>query len=92
MSRLASPDAGSRGPPRRRRGRCPAATPDRPDDTALARDDLADPHPDRVLPGGRRSWSKSGHLDRMKASGHFAYTREIVLSDAVTAGPSGSWP
>ncbi len=56
------------------------------DDPALAQDDLADPHRDRVMPGGLRSWSKSGHLERMRASGHFAFTREIALSDAVGGG------
>jgi SAM-dependent methyltransferase len=53
------------------------------DDPVLADDDLADPHRNRVMPGGLRSWSKSGHLDRMKRSGHFWYAREIALSERV---------
>jgi hypothetical protein len=38
------------------------------------------------MPGGLRSWSKSGHLDRMNRSGHFRYTREIALSEPVAGG------
>lgn len=56
------------------------------DDPLLERDDLADPHRDRVMPGGLRSWSKSEHLDRMNRSGHFVYTREIALSESVEGG------
>lgn len=56
------------------------------DDPLLARDDLADPHRDRVMPGGLRSWSKAEHLDRMNRSGHFVYSREIVLSESVEGG------
>jgi SAM-dependent methyltransferase len=53
------------------------------DDPTLADDDLADPHRNRVMPGGLRSWSKSGHLNRMHRSGHFRYVREIALSEPV---------
>ena len=53
------------------------------DDPALADDDLADPHRNRVMPGGLRSWSKSGHLDRLASSGYFPLTRELVLNEAV---------
>lgn len=56
------------------------------DDPALAQDDLADPHRDRVMPDGLRSWSKSGHLARIKASGRFAFAREVVLDGAVEGG------
>lgn len=56
------------------------------DDPVLAADDLADPHHNRVMPGGLRSWSKSGHLDRMTRSGHFSYTREVALSGPVDGG------
>lgn len=49
------------------------------DDPALADDDLRDPHRNRVMPGGGRSWSKREHLDRMRGSGHFTFTRELVL-------------
>ena len=41
------------------------------DDPVLADDDQTDPHRNRVMPGGLRSWSKSGHLDRMGLSGQF---------------------
>ena len=57
------------------------------DDPALVHEDLVDPHRHRVMPGGLQSWSKSGHLGRMKESGHFAFTREIVLSEVVDGGP-----
>jgi len=56
------------------------------DDPALVGDDLADPHRDRAMPGGVRSWSKREHLARMRSSGHFAYTREVVMSDVVVGG------
>jgi len=56
------------------------------DDPALADDDLADPHRNRVLPAGLRSWSKSGHLDRINLSGHFSYAREIALGEPVEGG------
>ncbi len=49
------------------------------DDPALTDDDLRDPHRNRVMPGGGRSWSKREHLDRIRASGHFRFTRELVL-------------
>ncbi len=42
----------------------------------------ADAHRDRVLAGGVRSWSKSGHLDRMRESGHFDWCRELVVHAA----------
>lgn len=51
-----------------------------PDDPVLAQDDLVDPHRDRAMPGGLRSWSKSGHLERMASSGRFEYVREVVAS------------
>lgn len=50
-----------------------------PDDASLADDDLVDPHRDRIMAGGLRSWSKSAHLERMAASDLFSYTREVVL-------------
>ncbi len=34
---------------------------------------------DRRLLGGVRSWSKSGHLERMLASGHFSWGREVAM-------------
>lgn len=56
------------------------------DDPTLAQDDLVDPHRDRVMPGGLRSWSKSDHLQRMAASNRFCFTREVVLSEGVAGG------
>ncbi len=40
-------------------------------------EDHHDPHKDRLMPAGASSWSKSGHLERMTASGCYAYTREL---------------
>lgn len=54
-----------------------------PDDPDLVDDDLADPHRNRQIPGGVRSWSKSSHLDRLRTSGHFTFTRELVLGEVV---------
>ncbi len=48
-------------------------------DPALVDEDLADPHRNRAMPGGVRSWSKSEHLSRMRASGLFSFTRELVF-------------
>jgi SAM-dependent methyltransferase len=53
------------------------------DDPALADDDLADPHRNRAMPGGVRSWSKGEHLARIRASGRFAFTREVVFDEPV---------
>ena len=39
-----------------------------------------DAHRDRRLPEGVRSWSKSGHLDRLNSSGLFAWCREVALA------------
>ncbi len=47
------------------------------DDAPSAGEDHHDPHKDRLMPAGASSWSKSGHLDRMAASGRYAYTREL---------------
>jgi hypothetical protein len=38
------------------------------------------------MPGGVRSWSKRQHLDRLDASGHFAFTRELVFDEPTAAG------
>jgi hypothetical protein len=54
------------------------------DDPALGDEDLRDPHRNRAMPGGVRSWSKAEHLERIQASGHFAYCREAVFDQ-----PSG---
>jgi SAM-dependent methyltransferase len=40
----------------------------------------SDAHRNRRLPEGVRSWSKSGHLDRLNASGLFAWCREVALA------------
>lgn len=39
-----------------------------------------DAHRDRRLPEGVRSWSKSGHLERLAGSGYFAWCREVALT------------
>ena len=41
-----------------------------------------DAHRNRRLAEGVRSWSKSGHLDRMSASGLFAWCREVALASS----------
>ena len=55
------------------------------DDPALLDEDLRDPHRNRAIPGGVRSWSKGQHLDRLVASGRFAFTRELVFDEPATA-------
>lgn len=35
---------------------------------------------------GLRSWDKSGHLQRMRRSGHFAYVREVALDEMAEGG------
>jgi len=56
------------------------------DDPALRDDDLHDPHRNRTMPGNLRSWSKSAHLDRMRASGHFRFARELLFDELVHGG------
>jgi SAM-dependent methyltransferase len=56
------------------------------DDPALVDEDLRDPHRNRAMPGGVRSWSKSQHLDRLNASGHFAFARELVFDEPASTG------
>lgn len=53
------------------------------DDTGAGYSGL-DAHHDRTLAEGVRSWSKSGHLDRMVASGRFAWCRELALTSDTT--------
>lgn len=43
-----------------------------------------DPHRDRRLADGVKSWSKSAHLARMSESGLFAWCREIAVTSADT--------
>ena len=56
------------------------------DDPALVDEDMADPHRNRVMPQGARSWSKGEHLERIIASGHFGFTRELMFNQAVPGG------
>src|SRR4051794_29833301 len=49
------------------------------DDPVLRDEDLHDPHKNRLMPGGVRSWAKGEHLDRMRASGRFAFVRELLF-------------
>lgn len=49
-------------------------------DAAAADHAGSDAHRNRRLAGGVRSWSKSAHLDRMAASGAFAWCRELALA------------
>jgi SAM-dependent methyltransferase len=57
--------------------------PVRDDDPALADEDLRDPHRNRAMPRGVRSWPKGEHLDRMEASGCFAFVRELLFDEPV---------
>ena len=58
-------------------------------DPSLVDEDLVDPHRNRAMPGGVRSWSKSEHLGRMQSSGLFSFTRELVF-DAPLHGESSA--
>jgi SAM-dependent methyltransferase len=58
----------------------------RDDDPALVDEDLADPHLNRAMPGGARSWNKAGHLLRISGSGHFGFTRELLFNQAIPGG------
>lgn len=61
------------------------------DDPVLADENLEDPHLNRDMPGGVRSWSKRQHLERMAASGHFGFTRELVFDQPLDgAGADGA--
>lgn len=55
-------------------------------DPALLDEDLHDPHRNRAMPDGVRSWSKSQHLDRMRASGVFTFTRELLFDEPAEGG------
>jgi SAM-dependent methyltransferase len=57
------------------------------EDYDLVEDDLTDPHRNRAMPGGARSWAKSEHLHRIQSCGYFAFSREILLNEAVPGGP-----
>jgi SAM-dependent methyltransferase len=56
------------------------------DDPSLADEDLHDPHRNRAMVGNARSWSKSEHLARMRSSGHFRFTRELLFDEPVDGG------
>lgn len=56
------------------------------DDPALVDEDLRDPHRNRAMPGGVRSWSKSAHLERIERSGHFSFVRELVFDEPSPGG------
>jgi SAM-dependent methyltransferase len=56
------------------------------DDPSLVDEDLHDPHRRRSMPGGARSWSKSGHLERIERSRLFDFTREVLFQHAVPGG------
>lgn len=53
-----------------------------PGDREAANYSGIDAHRRRKLPDGVRSWSKSGHLQRMAESGVFAWCREVVFAAA----------
>jgi SAM-dependent methyltransferase len=55
-------------------------------DSAMVEDDLANPHRNREMPGGARSWSKAHHLERLNGSGFFEFTRELMFNQAVGGG------
>ncbi len=59
-------------------------------DPALVDEDLRDPHRNRLMPGGVRSWSKRQHLERLDASRHFAFTRELVFDEPAPGGDDGA--
>ncbi len=54
------------------------------DDPALVHESLSDPHNNRKLPSGVRSWSKEQHLHNITASQRFAFTREVVFDQPTT--------
>lgn len=54
----------------------PASEPGLPADSGV------DPHTNRRIPEGVRSWPKSGHLSRMRESGLFAWCREVALASS----------
>jgi SAM-dependent methyltransferase len=56
------------------------------DDPELADDDPSDPHVNRTMPFGGRSWSKREHLRRLQASGRFAYAREVLMDQVAPGG------
>lgn len=56
------------------------------DDPSLLDDDLADPHKNRKLTGGNKSWSKAHHLANIVASDSFRFTRELVFDQPIDTG------
>jgi SAM-dependent methyltransferase len=55
-------------------------------DPAVFDENLHDIHKDRSMPGGVRSWPKSRHFDRMVASGHFDFVRELIMNQPADGG------
>ena len=55
-------------------------------DADLTHDDPADLHRSSKMVNGVRSWAKVQHLDRMRASGYFTFTREVLLDEQVPGG------
>lgn len=60
-----------------------------PEDTAGEptenEDDWDVTNPDRVILDGR-AWNKNRHLERLATSGHFSFTREIVMHNQIDGG------
>lgn len=56
------------------------------DDPELTDDDLRDPHKNRKMTGGTKSWSKAQHLANIAASGSFRFVRELVFDQAIGDG------
>ena len=54
------------------------------DDPEAAQHSGADAHRNRRLATGVKSWSKSGHLQRMTESGAFEWCREVALASGET--------
>jgi SAM-dependent methyltransferase len=59
---------------------------DAADPELAAADDLADPHLNRTMPDDAKSWSKRDHLRRLRASGLFAFSREVLMDQEVAGG------
>ncbi len=60
--------------------------PNSDDDDDLRTYDVVDPHRDRLLPNGVKSWSKSGHLQRLADSRRFAFVRELIFHQPTHGG------
>lgn len=56
-----------------------------PDDADLADDRTHDPHLNRLMADGVRSWPKGQHLANIERSGHFSFTRELLFDEPCPA-------